>query len=198
MGSGSGTGTPVTTTEPVSLTEAKRALRVDIDDDDALIEFYISAARSYIERICRPMLQMLTKACTYTADTFPDSDTLELTPYPLQSVTAVVYVDSDGVSHTISASDYVVDTVSEPGRIRLKATASWPSATLREVNGFQVNFVAGYGASGASVPHELRQAILLLVGHQYENREPIVVTGAMPKSLEFTVMALLGPWRREV
>lgn len=197
MGAGSGTGSPVTTVEPISLAEAKRALRVDIDDDDALIEFYISAARSWIERHCRPRLAMLTQNCTYTADTFPGSNTLELAPYPLQSVTSVVYVDSDGVSHTISPSDYVVDTVSEPGRIRLKAMASWPSVTLREVNGFQVNFVAGFGGSGASVPHELRQAVLLLVAHQYENREPIVVTGAMPKSLEFSVMALMGAWRRE-
>lgn len=198
MGSGSGTGTPVTTTEPVSLTEAKRALRVDIDDDDSLIEFYISAARSYIERICRPQLAMMTQTCTHTADEFPASDTLELRPYPLQSVTSVVYVDADGVSHTISASDYIVDTVNEPGRIRLKSTASWPSVTLQEVNGFQVNFVAGFGGSGSSVPHELRQVILLLVAHQYENREPIVVSGAIPKVLEFTVMSLIGPWRREV
>lgn len=197
MATGAGTGTPVTTTEPVTLAEAKRSLRVDIDDDDTLIEFYISAARSWIERICRPHLAMLTQTVVYTADVFPDSDTLELRPYPLQSVTSVVYVDADGVSHTISASDYVVDTVSEPGRVRLKATASWPSVTLQEVNGFQVTFVAGFGGSGSSVPFELRQAILLLVAHQYENREPIVVTGAMPKSLEFTVMALLSPWRRE-
>lgn len=183
--------------EPVSLEEAKLSLRVDGDGDDELIEFYISAARSYIERVSRPAMVMMTQTCVYVADAFPDGDTLELRPYPLQSVTSVVYTDAAGGSHTISPSDYLVDTVSQPGRIRLKATASWPGVTLAVMNGFAVTFVAGYGGVGSSVPLELRQAILLLVAHWYENREPVLTTGAIPKQLDFTVKALIQDWRRE-
>lgn len=185
------------TTEPVTLSEAKLALRVDIDDDDTLIEFYISVARRWVEEVCRPRLALVTQTWKYVADEFPSSDTLELKVYPLISVTSVTYTDEAGVITTIPSTDYVVDAISEPGRIRLKSTASWPSVTLQVLNGFQVVFVAGYGGSGSSVPHELRQVILLLVAHQYENREPLVITGAMPKALEFSIMALLGPWRRE-
>lgn len=185
------------TIEPVTLNEAKLALRVDIDDDDILIEFYISAARSWIEEVCRPRLAMITQTWKYVADEFPSSDTLELKVCPLISVTSVTYTDENGVTSTIPSTDYVVDAINQPGRLRLKSTASWPSTTLQVVNGFAVNFTAGFGAAVAAVRPELRQAILLLVAHQYENREPIVVSGAMPKSLEFTVMALIGPWRRE-
>ncbi len=49
--------------------------------------------------------------------------------------------------------------------------ASWPGTTLRKINGVAVRFVAGYGAAGSSVPQMLRQVILFLVGHFYENRE---------------------------
>ena len=185
------------TIEPVTLNEAKLALRVDIDDDDTLIEFYISAARSWVEEVCRPRLALITQTWKYVADEFPSSDTLELLVYPLISVTAVTYTDENGVTTTIPSANYVVDAISEPGRIRLKSTASWPSATLQVVNGFAVTFTAGFGAAPAAVRPELRQVIQLLVAHQYENREPIIATGAMPKSLEFSVMALLSPWRRE-
>lgn len=199
MPSGSGTGTPVTSTEPVSLALAKSALRVDISTDDTLIAFYISTARSYIERICRPQLAMMTQTCSYVADAFPASDVLELRPYPLQSVTSIVYTDSDGVAHTISANDYLVATrEDEPGRIILKRTASWPTVELIEANGFVVTFVAGFGSVDTEVPHELRQAILLLVGHQYENREALSPSSVLPKQTEFAVNALIQHWRREI
>lgn len=186
------------TIEPVTLSEAKLAMRVDIDDDDTLIEFYITAARRWIEEVCRPRLAMLTQTWKYVSDEYPASDTVELPVYPLLSVTSVTYTDEADATTIVASSNYVVDVISEPGRIRLKSTASWPSVTLQVVNGFAVTFVAGFGAAASAVPAELRQAIQLLVAHQYENREPVIVSGAIPKTLEFTVMSLIGPWRREV
>lgn len=183
--------------EPVTLSEAKLAMRVDIDDDDTLIENYILAARGWVEEICRPRLALITQTWRYVADEFPGSDTLELMVYPLLSVTSVTYTNDVGVTTTIPATDYVVDTISQPGRLRLKSTASWPSATLQVVNGFEVNFTAGFGATGSAVRSELRQAILLLVAHWYENREPVLTTGAQAVSMPFTVTALMQPWRRE-
>jgi uncharacterized phiE125 gp8 family phage protein len=38
----------------------------------------------------------------------------------------------------------------------------------------QVTYVAGYGAA-ASVPQKYKQAMLLLIGHWYENRETVIV-----------------------
>ena len=61
-----------------------------------------------------------------------------------------------------------------------------------------IRFVPGYGAAGTAVDMQLRQAILLLVAHWYENREPVLTTGAQAVSMPFTVTALLQPWRREV
>lgn len=184
--------------EPVSLDEAKDHLRVDISDDDTLIAGLVTAAREWIERVCRPQLALITQTWRYVADDWPAGDTLALRPWPLQSVSSVSYTSEAGVTATFAASNYVVDTYSAPGRLRLKSTASWPSGTLQELNGLQVTFTAGFGAGGSDVPAQIRQALLMLVAHWYENRETQVITGAVPASVDFAVRALLAPWRREL
>lgn len=185
------------TAEPVTLAEAKLHLRVDIDDDDDLIEALVAAAREYVERLCRPQLALISQTWKLVLDATP-GDTITLRPYPLQSVSSIKTTSDAGVEATYSASGYQVDTVSEPGRLRLKSGYSWPSTTLQALNGFEVTFVAGFGDDPSDVPQQIRQAVLLLIGHWYENREVQIVTGAVPASLAFTVMALLAPWRREV
>lgn len=184
--------------EPVTLAEAKLHMRVDVSDDDTLIAALVKTAREYIELLTRPRVAMVTQTWRYVADTFPPSDTLELRPWPLQTVTSVKYTDDDGVTTTMPSSDYLVDSTSAPGRLRLRSHASWPSVTLQELNGLTIEFTAGYGDTGASVPAALRQAILLMIGQWYENRESSLVTGAVAKELPFAVHALTAPWRREV
>jgi uncharacterized phiE125 gp8 family phage protein len=186
------------TVEPVSLAEAKAHLRIDIDDDDTLIGGLISAARSHLENTARPKLAMINQTWEYIADDWPAGDTFELRPYPLQSVTSITYTDRSAVATVFASSNYVVDTYKQPGRLRLKTSANWPGTALREMNGLAIRFVAGYGAAGSAVPVQLRQAILLLVGHWYENREPVMTTGMMAAPLPMTVDALFRNWRREV
>ena len=108
------------TVEPVSLAEAKAHLRIDIDDDDTLIGGLITAARSHLENTARPKLAMINQTWEYIADSWPASDTLELRPYPLQSVTSITYTDASAVATVFSAANYVVDTSTQPGRLRLK------------------------------------------------------------------------------
>jgi len=44
------------------------------------------------------------------------------------------------------------------------------------VSNVTVRFVSGYGLA-AAVPTLLKQAMLLLIGHWYANRESVVMTG---------------------
>jgi uncharacterized phiE125 gp8 family phage protein len=90
---------------------------------------------------------------------------------PLQSVSSIKYKDDDGTETTWSASGYIVDTDSEPGRVVLAYGESWPSVTLYPAAPIQVTYVAGYGDDPHDLPQHLRQAMLMLLAHWHEHRE---------------------------
>lgn len=178
--------------EPLSTDAAKAHLRVDIDDDNDYIDTLVATAREHVESYTRRAL--ITQTWDLWLDDWPEDGVIKLRS-PLQSVTHVKYVDDTGATATMSADDYLVDAYNEPGQVVLKGAASWPNATLREVNGVNVRFVAGYGSAGSSVPKPFLHAMKLLTSHWYENREQVVVTGAVPKEIPYSVERLLWPLR---
>lgn len=157
--------------EPVTTDEAKSHVRVDISDDDTLIDSLIASARDTIEKLARRAL--ITQTWRLSLDNWPDGDAIELPRPPLQSVSSITYTESDGTVNTWDTSGYIVDTDSEPGRVVLAYGESWPSVTLYPAAAIKITFVAGYGDEAGDVPEPWKQAIKLLVAHWYENREPI-------------------------
>lgn len=159
--------------EPISTSEAKSHLRVDLSADDTLIGTLITAARQMAESYT------LRSLCTQTWDLYRDNfyqrgfdvdaGAVTIPRPPLQSVTTVTTYDPDDVATVMSSAEYLVDTASEPGRVCLNDGDDWPS-DLRPRNGVIIRFVAGYGVA-ADVPQGIKQAILQTVGHLYENRE---------------------------
>ena len=77
----------------------------------------------------------------------------------------------DGSTATVVASDYIVDSASEPARVGLKVAKTWPTDALRAINGVEVEFIAGYGPDPADVPEPIRQALLICIGHANKNRD---------------------------
>lgn len=115
----------------------------------------------------------------------------------LQSVTSVKYVKEDDTVLTVNPSLYRVDTAAEPGKIVLKNDEEWPTDELKSVNGVEVEFVAGYGAA-ASVPEAIKIAIMMIVGHMFENRETVVVGEGRSVSVREIPMSaswVLAPYR---
>ncbi|MFN8493838.1 MAG: head-tail connector protein [Caldilineaceae bacterium] len=206
--------------EPVSLDEAKRHLRIDIDDDDLLIGGLITAAREVCELQSRRAL--LTQAYDLVLEAWPGDDRLyqrtQMHPYqlrtslqlwprpvlpiklprpPLQTVSSVTYTDYAGITNSLATTDYIVDADSEPGRVLPAYNKMWPSAVLQPGPAIRVRFTCGYGAASA-VPQIYKQALLLLVGHFYENREEVVVSGnvnmvQLPMAVE-SLLALDRGW----
>lgn len=179
--------------EPISLREAQKHLRVNPGDDDDLIVSEITAAREYCEAF--QGRAYVTQAWELYLNDWPDLDAIAIPLPPLQSVESVSYKDVDGNVTTLAVdTDYIVDPKAQPGRVVLAYGKSWPTATLYPVNPITVQFTAGYGAPSA-VPQKMRQAMLLLIGHLYENREPVLI-GSISKEMEFTLSALL--WQDRV
>lgn len=171
--------------EPITLAEAKLHLRVTSTIDDDLIETLIQAAREWCEGYAGRAY--ITQSITLKMDSFVD--VLDLPRPPLVSVTTVKYVDSAGDTKTLSDSVYTVDTASEPGRLLLGYNQSWP--TIRSVaQAVEIIFVAGYGATTATVPYRVKAAMKLLIGHLYEHRE--VASEIALKEVPFAVESLLA------
>ena len=178
--------------EPVSTSEAKSHLRVDTTADDTYIGTLITVARQNVESHLRRAL--ISQTWEVVLDDFP-AGVIRLPKPPLASVTSIKYTDDEGNESTDSSDNYVGDSDTEPGRVVLKSGESWPSDTLAAANGVRVRYVAGYG-SAAAVPNPIRQAILLLIGTLYENRESVLVAqGVTVAQLPFGVEALLMPYR---
>jgi uncharacterized phiE125 gp8 family phage protein len=158
--------------EPLTLAEAKLHLKMDgISADDDLITSLIIAARQYAENYCNR--GFITQTITQVYNRFPEFDgILRLAVSPLVSVTSVVYKDENGDDQTWAGANYVVDNYTEPGEISLANSKIYPT-TLNQKNAITVVYQAGYGGS-ADVPSAVKQAMLLLIGHFYVNREDTV------------------------
>ncbi|GMA52064.1 hypothetical protein GCM10025857_34210 [Alicyclobacillus contaminans] len=199
------------TTEPVTLDEAKLYLRVDGSDEDTLINALIATAREYCESFQNRAY--ITQTLELTLDQFPGYLTgphsswmhegyrtrhhrrhhaeIRLPRPPIQSVESVTYTDDTGTTTTLDPETYIVDTDSEPGRIVPASGQCWPCVRLQPINGVRIRYVAGYGDTNA-VPNRVKQAIQLLVGHWYLNREAV---GNVGGEVEFAVKALLSQER---
>lgn len=179
------------TAEPLSLAEARAHLRVDHFDEDGVLAGFILAARSHIETVCG--LALCTTSYTLTLDDFPAGQGIALTRDPVQSVTAIRYVNDAGTLVTWSGAEWEADVNTAPARVRPRDGYRWPSVADR-LAAVQVEFVAGYGGPEL-VPQPIMQALRLLVGHFYEHREAVQSGGSVVE-LPFAVDALLAPYRR--
>lgn len=92
---------------------------------------------------------------------------------PLQTVDSIKYIDVDGIQQTLDPSQYIVDKISEPGRITPAYGASWPG-TRNQINAVEVTFTCGYGAA-ASVPQKIKQWIAVRVATLFANREGVAI-----------------------
>lgn len=175
--------------EPVSLAEAKAHLRVDTSDEDTRIGQLIQAARERVEEdTCRALID---QGITYYLDGFPCSTTLRLPRPSLRTVTSISYLDTAGDTQVYDSSKYVVDGVSEPGRIVLKDTQSWP-LTLAQANAVTIVYSAGWD-DAAAVPAALKEAMLLLIGDAFTLRRETMV--GVSSQARRAYEALIAPYR---
>ncbi len=180
--------------EPVSLAEAKAHVKVDHADEDTLIASLITAARIHVETTLSRLL--ITQSWAWFLDEWPEAgatDHLVFPVSPIAAVDGVTIYQADDSSSSWGSQNYFADLVSDPPRLYRRAGKSWPKPG-RVANGIEIRFTGGYGSDGAAVPMPLRQAILLLVAHWYERREPVSLEHPVT-AVPLTVASLLAPYR---
>ena len=164
----------VAATVPVVTTaEAKQHMRVDLPDDDALIDNLVVAATNTVENLTGRSL--LNQTWKWLLDRFPGRNELLIPRARLFSFTSLTSFDEADVATVFDPANLIVDKDSEPGRLVKRVGVAWPSnGGLREANAVEIIFVAGYGTISDKVPQDLRQAVLMLAAHLYENREATI------------------------
>ncbi|MCF3933296.1 head-tail connector protein [Acuticoccus sp. M5D2P5] len=178
---------------PVTLSEAKEHLRVDHDDEDGRIDHFIRAATEHLDGYHGILGKALITQTWEEDVTAWRGGALDLVVGPLQSVVSLEVVAANGSEASpVDLSGYWVDR--RRGRVVPLRGTSVPRAGVDQR--ILVRYAAGYGDAPSDVPVPIRQAILLLVGACYEQREAIAVgssIASLPPS--FGVHALLWPIR---
>ena len=190
--------TPVRTVPPaatpVSLAEAKAHCRVDDADQDSLITRLIEAATAHLDGWTGVLgRSLVTQTWAQSFAAFPAGRSIRLPLAPVQSIASIGYRDTSDAEQVLASSAYHLVTDAIGARVLLDEDADWPDTHDRP-DAVTVAAVCGYGDAG-DVPEAIRQAILMMVGHWFENREA-VGAGVLFNELPMAVQALLTPYRR--
>ncbi len=179
--------TTAPTREPLELPIVKD--HVGLAESDAsqnrLLTGLIRTARAYSEKVTGRA--WVTQSWTLTLDCFHTR--ILLPKPPLISVTSITYIDSDGDSTILSSSLYDVSTAKMPGVIEPAYNQSWPT-TRSDQEAVSILYQCGYGTTDAAIPADAVAAMLLMIGHWFENREA-VVTGTIATTMPQSATALL-------
>lgn len=173
--------------EPLSLIEAKEHLRVEYGEENQYIQNLIRSARYTCEQLTQRVYIQRTLDQKHECWAWQ----LEVFPGPLQTISSVKYFDSDGVEQTVDDSLYFANPAASTYGIRFTTDFTFPTLHLSRPAPITVRYVAGYSTDPLSLPEHIRQAMLLLIGHWFVNRQS-VVTGTIATELPLGFETLLG------
>lgn len=159
--------------EPLSPDELRDHLRITDTTEEPQLTAYLTALRVLAEK--QLDVAFLTQTLEWTIDAFPCYD--EVNPYgalvlprlPLQSVTSIKYIDTNGTQQTWSNTLYLVDALQS--RIVPAYGQTWPQIRYQP-SAIVIRYLVGY-LNLAVLPEDLRQMLRLAVGTLFENREGI-------------------------
>ena len=168
--------------EPITNDEVKLYARIDGSSEDNLIDSFIEAVRGATEKFLGRAL--INQSITVSMDEWPASP-IELPRPPLVSITEVRTVGEDLSESVYSSDNYYARTNPEPGELIIKFEKTDPCNTDRYFGGYEIELVAGYGATADDVPQAIKLGMIMWVADVYENRVPI----SEPPGIVKTIMA---------
>lgn len=202
--------------DPLSLAETKKHLRVEHDEDNALISNLIGAATEFLDGPGGHLGRALVdQTWDFYLDRFPGDPcsigylgrrssrhhrpahdiSIEIPLPPLIDLIGVFYLDTNGSEQTFAGASYVVDDADQPARVVLTSGIPWPS-TKDCANAVRIRFRAGFLDQGVSpavdaVPASIKAAMLLQIGDLYANRESQVIEQRLTQILNPAAELLL-------
>lgn len=159
---------------PISLATAKAHLRVDHSDDDTYITALIWSASQSIEDYTKFALSDTTYS--QYVNSF-DVKYIELMIGNVKTISSITYWDENESQQSLHSSNWYNDVSYNPARIYFKSTFTAPKLSQGGKK-IMISFRAGNDISDpdGALPYTIQQALLLLIGHWYENRMAVINT----------------------
>jgi hypothetical protein len=188
---------------PVSVERARQQCRVYTNTEDAYLESLIRTATKWL--LDMHGLVVVNSRFLWET-TWRDAPQLILPFYPVAEIIKVEYFDTSGTLTTLPPDDYSLALGTNPPYLISRKVRPWfgsdmpqgyaravfwpPSDPTRPLP-VRIEMRCGWPDAGV-VPHPVQQAILLLVGHFYENRSATEVQTTQEIALGVT--QLLTPY----
>lgn len=151
----------------VSLETAKKRLGIVSDHRDDEIQMLIDAAIPHIENEAQYYLQR--RVIHEPLDDLVSA--VDLMSWPVSSVSSINYIADDGAFHQIDDARLISNK--KPAFLMPAIGKAWPADVDLKLT---ASIIVGHvGSNDDPYPAQLIQAILLLVGHWFENHEAVVV-----------------------
>ncbi len=147
----------------IDLPTVKAHLRVDHAFDDSLISAYLLAAMAYAQHYTGVAIG--EQEVEVALDGFP-CGAISLPLAPASSIVSITYVDEAATEQTLATTAYALDNYGLSHWAMSAAGSDWP-ATYEAANVVRVRYMAG----STTIDPAVKAAILLTVGHLYENRQ---------------------------
>lgn len=157
---------------PVTAEAARLHLRIDHEDDDELLDTYLQAATDMLDgaegRLGRAIVRQ-----TWEQRQPGIVGRVELMLGPECQLVALSYIDRNDDERALVPEAYRVIDMGDRAYIEPRNGFSWPGDFGDRPDALRVTFTAGQAVG--DVPETIRQAIRLLAGHYYEQREATAV-----------------------
>lgn len=185
--------------EPVSRAQAKLWCRVDSDitDQDPVIDMLIKGVREYAENLTgrvfvQRTMQLVLPSTQWISIDGARRNGFEIPFPPLISVESITYIDTDGNTQTLAASNYNVHTWRNPGLVIEDWDVTWPNYR-REPDAWRINFTNGYAPGSPpdetgyqdGLPASLKLWMQARLSTLYENRDQIIMANMMQIPRDF-------------
>lgn len=149
---------------PVSLDDARAALRVDGNDLDSQITIWVKGITAALEQETGQCV--MEQAWEVRLPCFPVDGVIKL-PHPAIDITSVSYIDETGATQTIDDPNYRLNKSRYASTLTPARGASWP-ATAEDDAAVVVVVSAGYGEDSTATPEEIELYILAKLAEQFD------------------------------
>jgi uncharacterized phiE125 gp8 family phage protein len=146
--------------EPVSLSDVKRHLRILGNDQNEILQMYIASARQWVEGHIGKTL--IDSDWRLRLDEFPPGNGPQrVFMPPLRTLNKISFVDADGNDVELTGAQ-LDDYALSQNHIFPPQETGWPDARHYAPQ-IAIEYTAGVG-NAADVPESIKHAILLIVG----------------------------------